>query len=72
MEQKIDKILEEITDIKLDLKEHILRTEQNELMIKHLESRLYPINNAYSGIKWILGTLLGAATIVSAIYKFIP
>lgn len=70
MEDKLDRILSEIVEIKLDLREHMLRTEQNEKLIAHLDTTITPISKAYTGIKWTATALIAAASIVSAVYKF--
>lgn len=76
MEDKIDRILEEITEIKVtvarqditletnteSLKEHMARTAMAEIRIDDLEKH----KNMVQGAMWILG-VLGA--VVSGLYK---
>jgi chromosome segregation ATPase len=63
MEQKLNEIKEDITEIKLDLKEHMYRTELNEQMLEEFKSKITPLEKAYIGIKWTMGTLIAVGTI---------
>lgn len=67
MEKKLEEILEHIYEIKLDLREHIRRTEQNEEMISQIKSELDPIKNHFVGIKWVIGTILTCGSLAGAI-----
>jgi len=76
MEKKIDEIRDHIYEIKLDLKEHMKRTEQNEIMIKLLSDRLddeeaetAPVKKAFHGAKWSIGALLLAGSLATMIMK---
>ena len=58
MDNKLDKVLEEIVEIKIDLREHMARTSQNESMIEILKRDLDPIKKHVSFVKgaaWMLG-----------------
>lgn len=72
MNDKIDKICNDINEIKVDLREHMLRTEQNEVLIGKLESMVSPLYRSYVGITWVVCSLIGIATIVSTVSKFLP
>lgn len=71
-EQKLDKIVADIGEIKLDLREHMMRTEQNEQMIEKLNTMVSPLYRSYVGITWVICSLVGIATIVSTVSKFLP
>ena len=72
MDDRLDKIVSDINDIKLDLREHMHRTNQNEAMIKELTETLHPMAVAYQGVKWTAGVLVGLATCAIAIYEYFP
>lgn len=78
MEQKIDEIREHIYEIKLDLREHIRRTDQNEEMIKLLKQEIEverqksePVRKAYIGAKWSIAALVTVASLLAAFSKFL-
>lgn len=78
MEKKIDEIRDHIHEIKLDLREHMHRTEQNEEMINILKQELNeekklsdPVRRAYIGAKWSISAIVILATIAGAIVRFI-
>jgi uncharacterized membrane-anchored protein YhcB (DUF1043 family) len=72
MDGKLEKIQEDVNEIKLDLREHMSRTAQNEVMIKTLNEQFTPIQRAYIGAKWSTAVLMGVATIISALFDIIP
>jgi hypothetical protein len=57
MEQKLDEIKEHIYEIKLDLREHMRRTEAAEELIKSQKTQLDPMWRAFIGAKWSLAAL---------------
>lgn len=78
MENKIDEIREHIYEIKIDLRDHIRRTEQNEEMIKLLKDEIDeekklsdPVRRAYIGAKWSVSAVLVVATLAGMVAKFI-
>jgi hypothetical protein len=71
-DKKLDRILEEIGEIKLDLREHMLRTEQNEEMIEKLNTMVSPLYRSYVGITWVVCAAIGIATVASTVLKFLP
>jgi hypothetical protein len=77
MERKIDEIREHIYEIKIDLKEHMARTEQNEEMISLLRKEVNaekqltdPVKRAYIGAKWSISAIVVLSTIAGTVYKF--
>lgn len=71
MEQKLDKILEEIVEIKLDLNTHIMRTDQNEEMIKIMKKEFDPVRKAYIGATWAISAILIGLSIAAALSKLL-
>jgi hypothetical protein len=78
METKIDEIREHIYEIKLDLREHIRRTDQNEEMIKLLkveidqEKKLTdPVRKAYIGAKWSIAAVAFIAGMAATLSRFL-
>ena len=78
MEKKIDEIRDHIYEIKLDLRDHIRRTEQNEEMIKLLKDELDeekklsdPVRRAYIGAKWSISAIIVLATIAGVLVRFL-
>lgn len=71
MEKKIDEIRDHIVEIKLDLREHMKRTEYAEEKISILKQELTPVRKAYIGIKWSMGAIVLAGAVFSALAKFI-
>ena len=76
MENKIDEIREHIYEIKLDLREHIRRTDQNEEMIVLLRKdieleklNLEPMKKAFIGAKWSLSAIITICTILVVVLK---
>lgn len=69
MEDKVDKVLEEIQEIKIDLKEHMHRTDQNETLIIMNQKAIEPIQKAYIGIKWSIGGIIGVGMLITALLK---
>lgn len=80
-EEKLDKILEDLTDLKViqerhsvlheknteDLAEHIRRTAQNEEMIKSLSDDLAPIKKHVTVVETIAKNTMYVLGIVAAI-----
>lgn len=67
LDNKIDKVMEEIVEIKVDLREHMSRTLQNEQMISIIKQDIDPIKKHVAFVKgaaWALGI---AGTIVLAL-----
>ena len=77
LETKIDKIAEEIVEIKVDLREHMERTRQNEEMITILKTDIDPIKKHVAFVKgatWMLGitgTILAALISMGILQKLI-
>lgn len=76
MENKIDEIRENIYEIKLDLREHIRRTAQNEEMIRLLREELNeekdlndPVRKAFIGAKWSMSAILFLCTLAAIFLK---
>lgn len=69
---RLDKISDDISDIKIDvaknqkdLETHIRRTELNEQMIENLNTRLIPFESAKSSLSalgWTIAKFIGFAT----------
>jgi len=77
MENKIDEIREHIYEIKLDLREHMRRTSQNEEMIRILKAdletereNLEPMKKAFIGAKWSISAVITICTILAVVLKF--
>lgn len=67
MDSRIDKLVEDVGEIKLDLREHMSRTLQNENMIVILKADIDPIKKHVAFVKgaaWMLGI---AGTILLAL-----
>lgn len=76
MENKIDEIREHIYEIKLDLREHIRRTAQNEEMIRLLRQEIAderelndPVRKAFIGAKWSMSAIIFVCTVVAIFLK---
>lgn len=76
MEHKLDEIKDHIYEIKLDLREHIRRTAQNEEMIKLLREELNaerelndPVRKAFIGAKWSMSAILFCCTVLAIFLK---
>lgn len=76
MENKIDEIRESIYEIKLDLREHMRRTSQNEEMIRLIREELKeerelndPVRKAFIGAKWSMSAVVFICTVVAIIIK---
>lgn len=69
MEEKLDKIAEDIFEMKLDLREHMRRTEVNESQLNEYRRQLEPMWKAYIGAKWSVGAIVTVLTILSMWFK---
>ena len=69
MEKKLDEIKEHIYEIKLDLREHMARTEIAEKHLKLLENEFEPVRKAYNGAKWASGTIIILGAVVTSLVK---
>lgn len=76
MENKIDEIREHIYEIKLDLREHIRRTAQNEEMIRLLREEIEkerelndPVRKAFIGAKWSMSAIIFICTVIAIFLK---
>lgn len=76
MENKIEEIRDHIYEIKLDLREHIRRTAQNEEMIALLRKdielekiSIEPMKKAFIGAKWSISAIITICTILAVVLK---
>ena len=69
MEEKIDEIREHIYEIRSDLREHMRRTELNELQLNEYSQQMEPMWKAYVGAKWSVGAIITTLTILSLWFK---
>jgi hypothetical protein len=76
MENKIEEIREHIYEIKLDLREHIRRTAQNEEMIRLLKAEIAaehqlndPVRRAFIGAKWSMSAVIFVCTVIAIFLK---
>ncbi len=76
MENKIDEIREHIYEIKMDLREHMRRTSQNEEMIKLIREELReerelndPVRKAFIGAKWSMSAVVFVCTVIAIFLK---
>lgn len=68
-DNKLDIIVRDIGEIKADLREHMLRTEQNEHMIERLDQQVSPLFKTYIGLKWAIGAGIAIGSLVAAFLK---
>lgn len=71
MEDKVDKVLEEIVEIKIDLKEHMYRTELAEQRIEANTQDLLPVKKAFIGMKWSIGAVITLGAVLTALSKIL-
>ena len=76
LENKIDEIKDHIYDIKMDLREHMRRTAQNEDMILMLKEEIKierdlndPVRKAYIGAKWSMSAVVFLCTVAVIFLK---
>ena len=64
MQEKLEEIKETLFEIKLDLREHMRRTDINETMLKEQKKITEPMWKAYIGAKWSIAAIITIGTIV--------
>lgn len=77
LDRKIDKLTESLIEIKieqieikLDLKEHIRRTEIAEERLEQIESRVTPLLEKVKFTKWIFSGVCFVSSLVMAYLKY--